>query len=132
MGLDILVVYGEGESKFDNADNEAGYLRFNWAGVAFMGQACQGLEIKNPFDILFPGWNGYNGEEILVTPERLQEMLVDRDNLRQWLRATRVMPTNSTLGESWDYFVAKLEQTAKLVDYIEMHRDAPGLTVYFG
>lgn len=67
MGLDMT--FGEA------------YIRLNWAGVGEFRQWSQDKLGYSFFDLLTPGWDGGNGQELRVKPQDKKAFLTQYDEL---------------------------------------------------
>jgi hypothetical protein len=139
MGLDIYcrwdgMTLQEKQAQYTGyADAaSAGYLRYNWPGVRFVFEVAEELSIQSPITALWPGWEGYNGEELLINAKEMARLVETRATLAVWLANVpddllRAAETEDGRG----YFLDKMKATVSLIDFIEAHKSRVGLRVEF-
>lgn len=149
MGLNIFVRWGvkfdEDGSCLDFSDTirqlqnnkinayEVGNIDHNWSSVKFCCDTAQRLNAPDPILGLYPAWNGCNGENLAITPTELDRLGKFKSSARQWLHDRRnAQPPDSLSMDDWKYFYRKLNEAAIAIDFIEQHKNEPGLRIEFG
>lgn len=112
--------------------SEVGNMDHNWSSVSFCYGAAEMLKAPNPIGGLWPEWNGHNCEVLDVTPEQLERLLKFRQDARLWLHeaSKRQLPEWMSEGD-WKYFCNRLRESTVLIDFLDQHKDKPGLRIEF-
>ncbi len=149
MGLDIYVRWGntneDGEiidgmtheekraqfTGFSDAP-EAGYVRYNWPGVRFVRETAEAVGMRSPIAMLYPDWEGRNGEKFYIDAAQLARLIETRSTLNAWLANVpdtlrAVVPDDGNR----EYFLGKVRCTVAMIDFIEAHKGREKLRVEF-
>ena len=134
MGLDLYVRWEgitEDEEKAQITGYvdapEVGYLRFSWPAVAAVSEfaATHGLTCPVPAHEL---WEGCNGETLAITPESLTLLQGEKAAMQQQLQ-TFNFAWYSDLGL---FVQRKMENSVRLIEFIESKFGKPELTLVYG
>ena len=145
MGLDIYCRWGntseddgmteaEREAQFTGFVDApaAGYLRYNWTGVAAASEMADAIGIPSPIRILFPEWNGSNGEELPVAADQIERLMQARSEFQGWLDGgTPGLDKLPDDAKTIVWFVRKIQSTIVYIDFVRAHQDRDKLRIEF-
>lgn len=133
MGLDIEISwYGMTKDERDaqltgyKDAPEVGYLRFNWSGVRAVTSFCKEQDLTIPIP-LFQVWDGNNGESVPITPVVVEYLTAQKMSMAHNIKEFDF----GAWGELGEYVKEKIENSIKLIEFIELHAGKPGLTIEF-
>ena len=110
----------------------AGYMRYNWMGVWVASDAAKALGIPSPIGVLYPEWEGSNGEVLTVDAEQLARLVGARAALSK-VYADGVPGVDVYFPDENEraWFVGKVRSTVEFIDFVEAHKDRDNLRICF-
>lgn len=138
-----------------NSAPHAGYLRESWGSLSWCTNYAKQIGAPDPYGF-FPNWDGGNGDELRCDEQGLLQVLAWRDEkLRPWTRDRKqrdafyekakqqyeaMKPFESTeahdaawkeLTESYTAFCKRIADVIGFLNFVELHKDKPNLSICF-